>query len=156
MRTPLVLTAALSIACSSSGGTAEGYGVPADSTCDFVRINAHPQPEPLSREFVERDQRGEFTGSTDWFNSAVSCPGHEPGPDAVTVVRGHKLRILTRMADTVRAEVVWDRVGYGGYGADAHDAGTDYDTLTAARTAFGWRIVSPALDPHELIKPPSP
>ena len=127
-----------------------------DSSCEFVRTVAHADPESLINEFVARDARGEFTSSTAWFNGAVTCPGHEPGPDEATQVRSHQLRIIARGRDSVLAEVIWERVGYVGRGADALAPGVDHDTLVALRTEFGWRIASPALDPHVPVPPPLP
>ena len=119
--------------------------------CGMSAVRAHPDAEALVREFVERDFAGEFVDTLAWFNAAVTCPGREPGPDEVIVVRSYKLNVLTRSSDTLRAEVVWDRLGYGG----ALAPGTEFDTLTVIRTAHGWRIASPALKPHEFVPRPS-
>lgn len=129
--------------------------MPADSTCEFVPVAAHPEPIRFIDEFVERDARGEFTRSSDWFNNAVDCPGHEAGPDQATMAKAHQVRVLTRVRDSVRAEVTWQRIGYVGSGGDAVAPGVEVDTLTAVRTSYGWRITSPALNPH-VPAPPTP
>ena len=127
----------------------------ADVSCEFARSVAHPDADSLIAEFVARDARGEFLSASPWFNAAVTCPGHEPGPDVATQVQGHQLRVLARGRDSVRAEVTWERTGY--VGADhGHATGVEHDTLLAIRTEFGWRIVSPALNPHVPAPPPPP
>lgn len=152
---PILLLAILGCAERSEKPTASA-NVPADSSCDFVRVDAHPDPDQLLAEFVARDARGEFTESSDWFDGAVDCPGHEPGPDQATIVKGHQVRILARGADTVRAEVRWDRTGIRrGGGEEDADSGVVIDTLVAVRTSFGWRIASPALNPHVPAASPS-
>ena len=118
--------------------------------CAMSAGPAYEDAEALVREFVRRDFAGEFVDSLRWFNTAVTCPGHEPGPDEVIVVRDYKLSVLARSSDTLRAEVVWDRVGYGG----ALALGTDVDTVTVVRTPQGWRVASPALKPHQVVSPP--
>ena len=122
--------------------------MPTDETCEFVRIAAHNDPTRLIDEFVARDARGEFTESSAWFNGAVDCPGHEPGPDQAAVVATHAVRVLTRDQDSVLAEVTWRRLGYVTGGVERAAPGVDIDTLRAIRTPFGWRIESPALNPH--------
>lgn len=128
--------------------------VPADSTCAFVLRAAHPEPIRLVREFVERDARGEFTRSSNWFDGAVDCPGHEAAPDQATMARAHQIRVFARGRDSVRAEVRWQRIGYFGHGGDAVAPGVEVDTLTVLRTPYGWRIASPALNPHMPVPPP--
>lgn len=126
----------------------------ADTTCAFVAETLHPDALPLAQEFVERDARGEFRAANAWFNSAVTCPGHEPGPDAATVVRAHSIRLLVETADSARFEVTWERVGYSDARGEVSAPGTDFDTLFLLRTPFGWRVSSPALDPHAPVPPP--
>lgn len=122
----------------------------ADSTCGFVRTAAHPEAEALVREFVRRDANGEFLQSSDWFTRAVDCPGHEGAPDVPTVVRGYKLSIVYRDSAELRAEVTWDVIGKG----DAMKSTTEVDLVRAIHTPFGWRVASPALDPHQMVPPP--
>ena len=138
-------------------GSAEPYGAESeisDTSCEFVQTIAHSDPQLLIKEFVERDARGEFMESSGWFDGAVTCPGHEPGPDAATIVQGHQLRLVDAGMDSTIVEVTWRRVGYTGNTGVA--PGTDVDSLLAVRTRFGWRIVSPALDPHAPVSPPPP
>ena len=140
----------LLVALSCTGRTADtaAANISADETCDFVRVTAHNDPTRLIEEFVARDARGEFTESSAWFNGAVDCPGHEPGPDQAAIAASHAVRILTRGRDSVLAEVTWRRVGYVTGGVERTAPGVDIDTLRAIRTPFGWRIESPALNPH--------
>ena len=126
----------------------------ADSTCAIDRTSKHPDAIELIREFAERDGRGEFMQASAWFDGAVTCPGHEPGPDAAAIVRGHEQRALLVSGDSVFVEVAWDRVGYGGPAGDAIAPGTELDTLRAYRTPYGWRIASPALRPRMPVPPP--
>ena len=98
----------------------------------------HSDPDSLLREFVRRDSAGQFTQSSEWFNHAVDCPGHEPGPDAAAAIRGVTIRNLGRDSTTLRAEARWER---------ASESGALVETLTVVRTAYGWRVQSPALNP---------
>ena len=157
----LLAAIALAIGCSrdrvvgSDHATVETPTVADDPDgCDMVRINMHPDAEALIAEFVRRDARGDFRESNEWFNGAVDCPGHEPGPDQAAVVSSYTLRTFTRQRDSVRSEVRWVRLGYvtGGVGRVA--PGVDVGTLTAVRTSFGWRISSPAMSSH--MPPPIP
>jgi hypothetical protein len=127
--------------------------VPSDSSCAFVRVATHPDPAALLREFVARDARGEFMEASSWFNGAITCPGHEPGPDAATMARNPRTRIFGRVSDSLTATVTWERIGYFGNGGDTMDPGVEIDTLVLLRTPFGWRIASPALNPHAPVPP---
>lgn len=128
--------------------------VPSDSTCEFVRVVAHPDPTALLNEFVARDARGEFTRASAWFDGAVSCPGHESAPDQATMARNPRTELLSRTSDTLRAVVTWDRLGYSADGAEAQAPGADNDTVVVLRTPYGWRVASPALNPHVPVPPP--
>ena len=136
------------LGCAARDADTAAANTPSDETCDFVRVVAHNDPTRLIEEFVARDARGEFTRSSQWFNGAVDCPGHEPGPDQSTMVVAHAVRVLTRGRDSVLAEVTWRRLGYVTGGVERAAPGVDLDTLRAIRTPFGWRIESPALNPH--------
>lgn len=162
MRSALVAVAVLVMcSCSDSrdAATADSDALAeaaiADTLgCGLIAHHQHLDADSLVAEFLRRDAAGEFQYPSAWFDGAVTCPGHEPGPDVVTIARGYSMRPLRRTADSLVVEVVWNRVGYGGFGADAIDPGTDYDTLAVARTPFGWRMISPALKPHLIIPPP--
>jgi hypothetical protein len=117
--------------------------------CDLSRTVAHPNPDTLLREFVRRDSAGQFTASNEWFNRAVDCPGHEPGPDVATTVRRYELRELSRTDSMLQTEVRWERTGNAASGA----SGTYAETLSVVRTPYGWRIRSPALNPKVPAKP---
>jgi hypothetical protein len=116
--------------------------------CALVRTNAHPDADSLIAEFLRRDARGEFRQSSVWFNAAVDCPGHEPGPDQATEASGYTMRVLTRHSDSLRVEVRWTRLGYVTAGVARESLGVEIDSITAVKTPFGWRIESPALNPH--------
>jgi hypothetical protein len=120
--------------------------------CELAAAPAHPDGEALVREFVRRDAAGEFTAGSAWFATAVDCPGHEAAPDAATLARDPRVRVIGRAADSVSAEVRWERVMVG----DVVVPGTEVDTLTAVRTPYGWRVRSPALNPHVPVPPPPP
>jgi hypothetical protein len=98
----------------------------------------HPDPDSLLHEFVRRDSAGQFTQSSEWFNRAVDCPGHEPGPDVATAIRSVELRPLGRDSTVLRAELRWQR---------ALEPGALVETLTVRHTPYGWRVQSPALNP---------
>ena len=137
---------------STSPGPADSAAAAASDTagCELAAAPAHADGEALVREFVRRDAAGEFTAASPWFTGAVDCPGHEPAPDAATMARDPRVRVLSRAADSVRAEVRWERLSVG----EAERPGTEVDTLTAVRTPYGWRVRSPALNPH--VPPPAP
>jgi hypothetical protein len=118
--------------------------------CELVAKPTHPDAEALVREFVRRDASGEFTAASSWFTSAVDCPGHEGSPDAATMARDPRVRLLARSADSLRAEIRWERLMVG----EAIMPGTEMDTLVAIHTRFGWRIRSPALTPHVPVPLP--
>jgi hypothetical protein len=143
------------ISCGRSpDSAAAGAHILADSSCAFVRTAMHPDAVRLLKEFVARDARGEFIRSREWFNAAVACPGHQPAWDDAVMARNPRMSILTRGTNTVRALVVWERLGYVGPGSDAMAPGVDSDTLVALRTPYGWRIASPTPRPHVPVPPP--
>lgn len=122
----------------------------ADSSCDFVRVTAHPSPDSLVAEFLARGAAGQFLRSDPWFDGATECPSHEAGPDEYTVISGYRTRLLSRDADSLAVQVTSRRIGHveSGHGFRA-DAGEAVDTVRAVRTAFGWRVTSPA--PRQLV-----
>ena len=109
----------------------------------------------LIAEFVRRDAAGDFRQSNEWFDGAVDCPGREPAPDVAIEAAGYELVPLPTIGDTARAEVRWTRLGYVSAVGSKEALGLEVDTLYATRTAFGWRIRSPALNPHmpPLVRP---
>ena len=163
-RRPLLTAILLACACRGTAdrSTAESTAAlaPASSTptsiaaddtigCELSVVVAHSDPDTLLREFVRRDSAGQFTASTAWFNGAVDCPGHEPGPDAGTMVRGYTLRELARTDSIVRSEVRWARAG----NPTSAGTGTFAETLAVVRTPYGWRVHSPALNPKVPFHP---
>src|SRR4051812_33262179 len=114
VRVGKVVSCLVAVSCGRGASHAAAADMPAEASCAFVQIAAHPDPVPLIEEFVARDARGEFTRTNAWFTEAVDCPGHEGGPDEVTVATAHAVRIVARGRDSVTAEVTWQRVGYLG------------------------------------------
>jgi hypothetical protein len=118
----------------------------ADTSCEFVRVKAHPSADSLIAEFLRRDAVGQFLQTDSWFAGAVECPGHEPGPDAYTVIADFRTRDLDRTAASLAVEVTSRRLGFveasGGFRADS---GQPVDTVRAIRTEYGWRVAAPSL-----------
>lgn len=96
-------------------------------------------------EFIARDARGDFLRTSEWFQGATMCPGHEPGPDSYTVIEDYQVTSLERMPSRVGVVVTARRVGYLSSTGLRVDPGTDVDTVFASLTSHGWRIESPAL-----------
>lgn len=120
-----------------------------DSTCAFDTTSRFDDPVSLARDFLIRDKGGDFLKSDAWFDSATTCPGHEPGPDAFTVIDGWVVKFDTLGRDTVRARVTYRRLGSLSGGTHfTTDTGDELRVLRVVRTGFGWRIASPALDAH--------
>lgn len=113
--------------------------------CGFDTTTAHPDPDRLITEFLERDAAGQFLQTDRWFNGATECPGQEPGPDAHLVIDAYRVAPLSRSADTVRVAVTSAVVGMWGHLGLQPDAREVVDTVTAIRTPHGWRIAGPAL-----------
>lgn len=113
--------------------------------CDFDTTAAHPDADALLREYVARDAAGQFLQTDAWFAGAVECPGHEPGPDAFTVIDGYTVAPLARGADTVRVAVTSTVAGVMDAAGFRAEPGVVVDTVAAIRTPYGWRIGSPAL-----------
>lgn len=142
-------TAAASVAARPASSPDSG-GLPwyldPDEGCGFDTTVAHPDGERLIAEFLERDAAGEFIQSSGWFTGATECPGHEPGPDAFTVIADYRVTPLGGAADTVRVAVTSTGLGTLVNGSRFEpDSRTIVDTVQAIRTRYGWRIVSPAL-----------
>ena len=121
--------------------------------CDMVATQANPQPFGLVREYLRRDEIGEFTSTSRWHEEAVTCPGHLPGWDAVTVVTASRIQSLTLGPDTARYAVTYDILGE----LDDDSTGpnglrvarrAELDTFVVLRTPFGWRIDMPVINPH--------
>jgi hypothetical protein len=127
-----------------------------EASCMFAKRVAHPDGASLIREFLERDGRGDFLRSDDWFGGATDCPGHEPGPDTYILIADQQVQIV-RSGDSLIFGVVKARVlGLVGPGSRFSDTllispRSATDTLRAFRTRFGWRIRSPALRQHVLL-----
>ena len=120
-----------------------------DASCAFDTTAVHLDPIDLSAEFLARDNRGAFLKSDSWFESAVTCPGHEPGPDAIVVVLGYHITYDTIPGDTVHAQVAYRRLGILiGTASFEADTTPEKRVLTLTRGPFGWRIGGPAIDQH--------
>ena len=141
--------------CGASGADRIDTAQADASECGLVTTNAHSDPRALIAEFIRRNSAGEFQRSTEWFAAAVDCPNHEPGPDVVSEITGFRLSYLEEAPDSVRAEVIWNRVRFVSAVGSEEAVGLEHDTLTAVRTPFGWRIRSPALRPRAPAPTPS-
>ena len=148
LRVGQVVLVIAAVNCAGPAVDRAAANLPPDPTCGFIKVAAHPDPARLIEEFVARDARGEFTRASAWFNGAVDCPGHEPGPDEAAVVTAHEMRMVARGPDTAAAIVTWQRIGYASGDRQRRAIGVEIDTLRAVRTPFGWRVASPALNPH--------
>ncbi len=145
-----MLSAACALGLGGLAGAQDGGVDPEADVCGLVEKQAHPNPVALVREFVRRDGKGQFLKTDDWFMGAVSCPELEPGPDTFTVVRSYKVKPPTRKGrDEVRIEVEYDVLGQ--FSLRFRPGPTRVTRVfTVVRTPHGWRIQSPALDPHVL------
>jgi hypothetical protein len=124
---------------------ASGSSSSDDDGCDLDSTRAHPAPLALVREFVERDARGEFAKGSEWLPGAVRCPGHLPGPDAFMAI--DTMEVLTGEAvvtpDSARVPVRYSVLGEASPLHFALAGSVLLDTFVVARTAYGWRVVSP-------------
>jgi len=164
MRLSLVLLVVALTACqrgTSSRATRASVSNPAagrdsfllDSTCSFLAQKGYPDPGELATEFLRRDAAGQFLQSNAWFNSATTCPGHEPGPDAHTSVASYTTRVINQTDALLQLEVRYAGLGgieyrsVGGLWQPSfrEAPGLIVDTLSVVRTPFGWRVRSPAL-----------
>jgi hypothetical protein len=123
--------------------------------CALVAQKLHPAPRRLLEEFLERDARGEFLSANAWDAGAHSCPGREAGWDAATVITSYQLDSLRLTPDAARYLVtyhVYGPLSDDSMGGLSVTPGVEIDTFLLLRTAYGWRIDSPSLDPHVLPK----
>lgn len=125
-----------------------------DGGCEANPDAAHPNPQRLISEYLDRGGRGEFLASSAWHDGAVECPGHTPGFDSATLVTGWRLSTLRETADSVLFQVAFDRHSdltqdsTGMYLVPA--AGVELDTIIAVRKPFGWRVGGFEFQPHVL------
>lgn len=122
--------------------------------CDFVAHVANPDPVRLVQEYVRRDNAGEFLGRNVWSDTAYTCPGHLPAPDAFTVVRRSQVT-SAQVSDTLgRIVVASDVVGTVRYDSlgpvFTPGARRTLDTFTVINTPYGWRIEAPQLPMNVL------
>ena len=118
--------------------------------CDLMRAQRFPDPLELARYYVEQDSAGEFLGTSSVADSVYLCPGHLPGPDAFSVVKDTRLRLLYRADTTAEVEVTGVTAGF--MTSDSTDTmylsptppAISY-TFLLVKTPFGWRIDSPQL-----------
>lgn len=122
--------------------------------CMFQPKSLHPDPRQLLEEYLRRDAEGEFLSSSQWDLGARTCPGHQPGFDASTVITSYRVQDLRTTADTVWYSVVYQVLGPisdDSMGGLTVAPATQTDTFSLVRTAFGWRISSALdLNPHIL------
>ena len=135
----------------SRASTRPWYLAPTEG-CAFDSSVVHRDPVALLREFAGRDAQGQFLKTDPWFDKAVDCPGHEPGPDAFAVIKTYDIAFDTISGDTVRARITYRPLGWLEGGARfSADTTVEVRILKAAEGPFGWRIASPALDQHVLV-----
>ena len=127
-----------------------------ETSCQFSKIMAHPDPRRLGDEFLLKDAAGLFLSSNAWFDGATDCPGHEPGPDTHTAIASYTTSPISS-SDTLVVIAVSYQV-LGEVHADAQDSSVFeehgrqlIDTLVIHRTPYGWRVRSPALWLRVLI-----
>lgn len=120
--------------------------------CMFVAQTQHSDPEALVREYLRRDSIGEFLSSSQWETGARTCPGHEAGFDAATVVTSYDVVQLSRTATAASYLVTYHVLGpmsddsVGGLTVKPE---LERDTFPVVHTQVGWRIASTLdLDPH--------
>ncbi len=120
--------------------------------CMFAAQMQHSDPEALVREYLRRDSVGEFLSSSPWETGARTCPGHEAGFDAATVVTSYDVAQLSRTAAAASYLVTYHVLGpmsddsIGGLTVRPE---LERDTFPVVYTHFGWRIASTLdLDPH--------
>jgi len=143
---PPVAPSASAASAAPSTATVDWYRNPSEG-CDFDTTRAHPDALALVREFVDRDGRGEYALGSEWLPGAVLCPGQLPGPDSFTAI--DTVEVLSAQA-ILRADSAWVPVRYELLGdasalvfQPTEVPRTRVDTLVVARTAYGWRVVSP-------------
>ena len=164
-----VLVVAVLAACGRDASSRESAGAPratgsidsghtvsnvspvdAVDDCGLLHAERFTEPLELARYYVDHDSAGVFLETTPVTDSVYLCPNHLPGPDAFTVVKDTRLRLLAR-TDT-SAEVEFAGVAAGTVGSDSTDhryltpkPAAIVDTFRLVKTAYGWRIDSPQL-----------
>ncbi|MCI0690431.1 hypothetical protein L0337_00320 [candidate division KSB1 bacterium] len=150
LSTFIFLIAICIVSCKQKPDNQNQETLQIDADCDFVKVYAHPNPDTLIHEFLERDAAGQFLQSDPWFNGAIDCPGHEPGPDSHTIISGYLVTPFlseeNEVQFTVRSEVL-GFVTFVSFNQQGffEDRKAVVDTLVVRRTPYGWRIKSPAL-----------
>ena len=135
----LVLSCSATLAAEPKAWEEEG--------CEMEKVDLKLEPEALVREFLRRDQAGDFTSSNDWLPKAVVCPGHLGGPDSSTVVSEAKVAATTSAADIANFTVTYTVLGVvSSGGADGNQRTFDpkpetrKSAFVAIRTPSGWKL----------------
>ena len=122
-----------------------------DEQCRFDSTANHADPESLVREFVQRDVQGTFLGRDAWLDSAVECPGRERAGDGYSVVADAEVVPGRTAGDSAKVGVRYTLVGTADANGFRPDMRIVTDTVTVARTRFGWRMVTPSPAAHVLV-----
>jgi hypothetical protein len=121
-----------------------------EASCLFVKREQHVDPEILLQEFLARDAAGDFLQSSEWFNGATACPGHEPGPDEHTAIAGYESRTILRSDTLARFEITTRILGAVTYTEFIPGPKVVVDTIEARHTKFGWRLTGHLLRQNVL------
>ena len=115
-----------------------------ERSCDFAKVMSHLDPAVLLREQLRRDAAAELTHSQPWFDTAVDCPGHLPGPDAYTLIARYAMGPVTVSGDSAWATVTFWRLGTVWPGTDHFqaDTATVRQTVRLWHSPYGWRLRS--------------
>lgn len=132
---------------ASTGASLASNARDTGSDCGLVRVMAHPDPGVLVQAYVQRDGAGDFVQRAAWLDTALECPHRLPAPGAFDVVAFRSVAPLYQADSSARfalQSAQLGRVTPGAGGGDyAEHWDTKVDTVTAVRTAFGWRLVTP-------------
>lgn len=71
----------------------------------MVKRDLKLDPSHLVKEYVRKDAAGEFLGTNDWWNAAVTCPDCMGGPDTFTLISGYKIRKINQLEFEVEYRV---------------------------------------------------
>lgn len=114
-----------------------------DTDCDFIKKMDHPDARVLVEEFVRRDSQDELMGSDPWFNSAVLCPGHEPGYDSKHVIREYSIKAEGSGPKFSTYVISYDVLGDLDASGFRESQRIEKRQAYATQTEYGWRLSSP-------------
>ena len=124
-------------------------------SCEFVKVNAHPDPIVFLREFVDRTTTGQLLrGDQSWFAGAMDCPGQSPRIGNFTLIGSYEMGTPVVAGSTASVVVTARGLGRVVQTTLRWDSATVTDTVRARLTKFGWRVASPP--PTEIVLASSP